>query len=290
MIIPVLNDAQRLAVCLRALEDQTYPQASYEVIVVDNNSAESIAPVVSRFNHALVVEERRPGSYAARNRGLTVARGSVVAFTDADCIPARDWLEKGVGNLLRAPGCGLVAGRIEIFFKDPARPTAVELYEKRIALAQRRYVEIYGFGATANVFTFRRTFEEAGLFIEELKSGGDLEWSRRVAEGGRDVIYAADTLVRHPARSSLSQLYRKLARSTGGLYDLKRLKGRRFVSFDRSLLVDALPPVRAVVNVFRESCPGTTSEKLKVAAIICFARYVQFFEKLRLALGARSKG
>jgi cellulose synthase/poly-beta-1,6-N-acetylglucosamine synthase-like glycosyltransferase len=48
-----------------------------------------------------------------------MARGEIVAFTDSDCIPATDWIEKGVDNLLRIPNCGLVAGEIAVFFKDP---------------------------------------------------------------------------------------------------------------------------------------------------------------------------
>jgi glycosyltransferase involved in cell wall biosynthesis len=181
VIVPVFNDAERLKVCLRALEDQTYLKQLYEVIVVDNGSEESVEPVVAEFGHARVSHEERSGSYAARNRGLALARGEIIAFTDADCIPAADWIEKGVANLLRLSHCGLIAGRVDVFPQDPHRPTAVELYESRTALLQKEYVEDGGFGATANMFTRRAVFERVGLFDGGLKSGGDIEWSRRVA-------------------------------------------------------------------------------------------------------------
>jgi len=93
VIIPVYNDPERLKTCLQALEEQTYPQSSYEVIVVDNGSDESIEPIVTEFNQAKAGYEPHPGSYAARNKGLSLARGEVIAFTDADCIPALDWIE-----------------------------------------------------------------------------------------------------------------------------------------------------------------------------------------------------
>ena len=49
VIIPVYNDPIRLETCLQALEEQTYPKSSYEVIVVDNGSDESIEPIVVEF-------------------------------------------------------------------------------------------------------------------------------------------------------------------------------------------------------------------------------------------------
>src|ERR1041385_8126335 len=104
VIIPVWNDPERLTKCLDALRKQTYPAHSYEIIVVDNGSAVPVDRVVASYGHARVVHEQRVGSYAARNSGLKVARGQVIAFTDADCLPAPDWIEKGVAHLKRE-GC-----------------------------------------------------------------------------------------------------------------------------------------------------------------------------------------
>ncbi|MBO1348747.1 MAG: glycosyltransferase family 2 protein [Hormoscilla sp. GUM202] len=96
VIIPVYNDAEPLRTCLECLENQTYPKESYEVIVVDNASQSDTASVVNEFSQAMITYEKKPGSYAARNKGISVAKGEIIAFTDADCIPAADWIEKGV--------------------------------------------------------------------------------------------------------------------------------------------------------------------------------------------------
>ena len=77
VIIPVYNDAERLKKCLLALEKQTYPQAQYEVIVVDNASEENIKDVVSQFPQARLTFENSPGSYAARNQGISIAKGEL---------------------------------------------------------------------------------------------------------------------------------------------------------------------------------------------------------------------
>jgi glycosyltransferase involved in cell wall biosynthesis len=284
VIVPVWNDAERLGDCLRALEAQTYPGELYEVVVVDNDSEEPVGPVVERHGRARLVHEGSPGSYAARNTGLAQARGVVVAFTDADCLPAPDWIEKGVERLTRGGGRLVVAGRVEIFPRTPRRPNAVEQYEVLFALAQRRYVREYRFGATANLFAWREAFARVGPFLSEVKSGGDLEWVRRAVGYGYELEYSDETRVRHPARASLLQLYSKIVRLAGGIHDLRRIKGRAYLEFDRGFGWEFLPPVRAVFRTLREPTLRRRRDRVKVCAVLLFVRYVQAFERLRLAL------
>lgn len=139
---------------LTGLRDTELSKSLYEIIVVDNGSVENIKFLVSQFPQTSFTNEPQPGSYAARNKGISIARGEIIAFTDSDCIPALNWLEVGVQHLLSVPKCGLVAGRIEIFFKNPNHPTAVEIYDRITYLKQNKYIEKYKFGATANLFTF----------------------------------------------------------------------------------------------------------------------------------------
>jgi glycosyltransferase involved in cell wall biosynthesis len=255
VIVPVFDDAERLALCLESLERQTYSKNLYQVIVVDNGSAESVKPVVAGFRQAGAVYENRPGSYAARNTGISLARGDVLAFTDADCIPSQDWIQKGVAALLGISRGGLVAGRIDIMFRDPDHPTAVELYEARCSLRQRQYVEVGGFGATANLFTFREVFD-------------------RVA---------------HPARRSVGELYRKVARVIGGLHDLNRKKKVSYIDIGKGFFIDSLPPVRASNGVLSDPGIETLRNKIKIIAVMFFVQYAQVWERVRLKLGVRSK-
>jgi glycosyltransferase involved in cell wall biosynthesis len=281
VIIPVRDDRQ-LAKCLRALEDQTYPKSAYEVIVVDNGSNESVDPVVAGFGQAQTVREGRSGSYAARNRGLTLARGEVIAFTDSDCIPDPGWIEMGVARLLGTLNCGLIAGRVESFFEDPLRPTAVELYESVTAFPQKRYVEVRRFGATANLFTFKSVFEDVGPFDDELRSGGDYEWGRRVFASGYGQVYADDVRVAHPARRSFGQLRGKIVRVADGhrsnpkYADSSRLIGE--------LLVLLLPPVRVAFRIFLDKSLGGIGTRAKVVLVMCLVRYLQVWERLRVRL------
>ena len=294
VIIPVYNDGERLKLCLEALENQTYAKNLYEVIVIDNGSDESedIKGVVAQFSQAIATSETTPGSYAARNKGISLAKGEAIAFTDSDCIPALNWIENGVKNLLQVPNCGLVAGKIEIFFKNPNQLTPVELYESIMALPQKEFLEKHNYGATANVFTFKRVIENVGIFDANLKSSGDVEWGQRVASCGYKQVYAEDTCVDHPARYSFEQLYRRTLRHAGGHYDLQKQKCQSFLKQNQMFLAsffrDLTPPLMFAFKVFSDSRLKTIEQKIKVSLVMVFIRYISAWEKLRLKLGGNS--
>lgn len=216
VIIPVYNDEAALRLCLDLLEKQTYPADSYEVIVVDNNSSSPLDNAVVPFPHVKLLQETRRGSYVARNTGLAAAKGDHLAFIDSDCLPALDWLEKGVSYLLRNPDCGLVAGRVETFAQNPNHPTAVELYELLYAFPIQYIVETQHLTPAGNLFTFRSVFDAVGPFDATLQSGGDSEWGLRVHAHNYRQIYADDVIVRHPARRTWAELHKKHARTAKG--------------------------------------------------------------------------
>lgn len=303
VVIPVYNDSERLRVCLRALQEQTYPHAKYEVIVVDNNSEESIEEVVYPFSQAILTSEKKSGSYAARNRGISVAKGEVLAFTDSDCIPAANWLETGVSNLLSVPNCGLVGGKIEIFFKNPNCPTTVEVYDSIMHLQQKRYVEICHYGATANVFTLRKVFDKVGMFDSNLRSGGDREWGERVFNQGFQLVYADDCWVAHPARYSIGQLIRKVIRISQGPCQLLQTKEEE-KHFLNQLIEDLSwlrPPLRSTFKrLFLRKESKNTRHKIKVFFLsllihyayhsLCFKEKIKLrfnITKLNLSVGAK---
>lgn len=293
VIIPVFNDSARLKICLNALDNQTYPKDRYEVIVVNNGSDEDIESVVKSFNQAIITDENRPGSYAARNKGISFAQGEVIAFTDADCIPASDWIEKGVTNLQRTLNCGLVAGKIELFFKNPERPTAVELYDNiKLGFPQKKFVEESRYGATANVFTFRRVIEAVGLFDDTLKSSGDREWGQRVFAAGYQLVYAEDACVSHPARHSWAELRKKVVRVIGGHQDLKGKRESSPLKFTINALKDSfkdlLPPFRMYFYIWSYETLKGNRQRLQFLIAMLFVRHLRAWERVRLLIGGEA--
>lgn len=256
IIIPVFNDTECLRLCLRALQEQKYAQP-YEVIVVDNTSEEDVEEEVSQFPCAQYLHESQPDSYAARDKGISVASGNMVGFTDSDYIATDDSIKRGTEKLLSVPNCGLVVGAIELFFRDPGHPTAVELYEMLTAFKQQKNVEVNHWGATANVFTFMSVIEDVGLFTEKLQSGGDIDWGQRIFAAGYPQLYTDQCKVLHPARYSLEQLHKKTVRVAKSRYD--RLKKIHETSHYKPGFKDDLissvsralrPPIKSAINIF----------------------------------------
>ena len=233
VIIPVYNDGDPLEKCLEALEHQTYPDSKFQVNVVDNASDENIEAVVDSFECARVLFEAQPGSYAARNRGVRETDGDILAFTDADCVPVDSWIEEGVGHLTGGTGCDLLGGRIEFTFRTPGQPSPPEYFDATHYLDQAKYVHEEKFAATANAFTWRRLFEEVGLFDTSRRSGGDLEWGQRVHRNGGILCYSKSARVQHPARQ-YEGLRRKILRIVEG-----KVQERKRQEYPlRELLVD----------------------------------------------------
>lgn len=290
VIIPVFNDVERLKLCLKALEGQTYPKDSYEVIVVDNASEEDIKSIVAEFSQARYAFEDKVGSYAARNQGISIAKGDILAFTDADCIPNPDWVEKGAASLQSVSNCGLVAGRIDLFFKEPDCPTPVELYESiEMDFSQEENVEKDHFGVTANLFTFKSVIHDVGGFDYTLKSGGDREWGGRVFAAGYQQIYADDVLIAHPARHSFSQLYKRIARFTGGQYDLFMSKNPSSWESAMNLIGSFKPPFRSFYRIWTNDKLYNLKRKMQFILVMFFARYVVISEKISLYSGRKSR-
>jgi glycosyltransferase involved in cell wall biosynthesis len=294
VIIPVFNDSDRLKLCLETLETQTYPSDRYEAIAVDNGSEdlEAVKNTVALFGKASLAYERIPSSYAARNKGVSLAKGEIIAFCDADCIPHDDWIERGVESLLSVSNCGLLGGKIELFFQDPDRLTPVELYEKFHAFPQQEFIEKHHYGATANVFTFKTVIQKIGGFAQQLKSTGDYEWGQRIYLAGYQQVYSDRVCVKHPARSSYEELKVRNRRIAGGIYDSfcqKKLSKLDFNKlFWKSLFLDAVDPLAFTYITLRNPKIESFDRKISISLTRFFIMSVRCWEKIRLKLGGVS--
>jgi glycosyltransferase involved in cell wall biosynthesis len=206
IIVPVHNGGTRLDALLDGLTQQDLA-APYEVIVVDDASTDDTAEQVRRRGFRLLRTKRRSGSYAARNLAVGEARGTILAFTDADCTPTPAWLAAGVAALER--GADLVAGHIEVPLGP--RPTVAALVDRLRFLDQQRYVGT-GFAATANLLVRKALVEDLGAFNDRLRSGGDLEFGLRARAAGGSIVYAPDAVVIHDSRDTMNALVRKAFR------------------------------------------------------------------------------
>ena len=169
--------------CLEALVEQDYPRDRIEVIAVDNRSTDGTAAVMSRYPVRVVAERRVQSSYAARNTGLAVARGGVLLFTDADCVPDREWTRALVAAL-EDEDAGGAAGRIEAAAGD-ALVERFQADEHVLDAAAAFTRPSLPFAQTANA-AYRPSSSRGRGCSTDVVSGGDLDFSWRMqrAVGG----------------------------------------------------------------------------------------------------------
>lgn len=290
VIIPVYRDQERLALCLDKLAQQTYPSDRYEVIVVDNGSDnyDSLRTLVESYDNARIVQEPTPGSYAARNQGIAVAQGDLLAFTDADCLPSPGWLENGIRPLVDNPKCGAVGGRIEMFYERPDRVTIPELYDQVIfGFPYEEMLAGHGGIITANVFTRKDVIEDVGPFLARLKSFGDQEWGMRVRAAGYDQVYVNEAWVGHPVRGTYETIARKKIRCSGGVFDLYIreetawfVRYRRLAKLTFEDIVVHTPP--QLVTAMTDPRLAPLSTRLQIVRMILSMQVLSAWEKYRL--------
>ena len=283
VIIPVYNDTQRLLTCIKALSDQTYRKDLYEIIVVDNGSDEDIEFLLHQVNNVVFSQESKVGAFPARNKGIMISKGDIIAFTDSDCIPDRNWIEQGVRSLLSSTDCGLVAGKIDIFYKSRC-PSAIELYDGLTALPQKKFLENDHYGATANLFVPRNVFEKLGLFSDVfITEGGDAEFGHRVMKAGFRQHFCPQAIVMHPARDTIKAVMHKALRATIGTQQTIEKYNYHGWSTFRYVYVQLLKrPSKLNLTMSKWQYSPSRQKRVQVILLYFIIKIAQIMERVRV--------
>jgi glycosyltransferase involved in cell wall biosynthesis len=212
VIVPFYNSNAFVARCCEALVSQEYARDRYEVLMVDNGSPDDCAEIVRGFDGIQMLFEPEKGSYAARNRGLKHARGKIVAFTDADCVPRKDWLAR-IASAMDDPEVQIVLGGRQYASGD-GLIGMLSAYEARMAASTFTGSRPERYYAYTNNMAFRRdVFERIGDF-DPVQRGGDSLLLRRAlaALGGCGIArYDPEVVVRHLEIATVSDYLEKKA-------------------------------------------------------------------------------
>lgn len=283
IIIPVFNDAAGVARTLEGISRQSWPIDDIEVIVVDNGSDEPIHFHTEYPFPVHLIRCETPGSYAARNAGAALATGGVLAFTDADCVPCKHWLERGSRFLIDGGGAFVVGGHVA--FNTLKSPSSVALYQITMGFGQESNIRDKGFTATANLFCTRTQFEKVGPFDERLLSGGDREWSWRARAHHISVRYLPDAIVYTDPRSTFNSAVRQARRVVAGRASLRRL-GLAHIG---DTAVDKHRTGWRSANWILANPRLGSWDKLRILSAAAFIRGAAAVESVRLALGAKAE-
>ncbi len=226
VVVPVRNGVPKIARCLQALFEQTLQP--YEVIVVDGHSTDATVEVAGKYPVTVVYEDHRTVG-GARQVGVEHARGDYVAFTDADCIPRKDWLENlvcefddgivGVGGGIRNVGTGLWEESIALAL-DTFLGSANSVQD-RVLEGKRIVKSISG----CNSIYRKKDIVAVGGFDVRLSINEDTELNSRLQQLGT-IVYTPEAIVHHHQERGLEEFVRRMhffgyGRGVNRLWDLQ---------------------------------------------------------------------
>ncbi len=195
VLIPAYNEEKYIIRTLEALLQQDYP--NFEIIITDNASTDNTALLVEQFialystNNipVLLVYEHKRGTNFARERARVEATGSVIAQIDADCLPSKYWISKGVVAL-----CGshqkrvAVTGPYDYFDGNKLMRTGAFLVQKFAYPLINIMVQLKGNGAIligGNAFIRSQVLEKTGGYNTALTFyGDDVDLGKKISQFG----------------------------------------------------------------------------------------------------------
>lgn len=207
VVIPAYNAAGRIGRCLQALEVQTVARDTYEVIVVDDGSADDTASVAAAMG-ARVLRQENQGPGSARNYGAREARGEILVFTDDDCIAEPNFLEEIVRPIIQDTAIAGVQGRYRTRQTEfAARFIQAEIEERYDRM--RRFDSINFIGTYAAAYR-KDVFLKHGGFDTQYRqaSGEDIDHSFKLAALGYRMVFRQEAVVHHTHPVTLAHVAR----------------------------------------------------------------------------------
>ena len=246
IIVPAKNEGKVIGRFLDAVAKLDYPKDKVEVIVVEDGSTDDTIGICTRHvemqnaNVRVVHKSACNGKPSALNYGLEKAKGEIVAFFDADSVPASDAL-LNVGRYFEDPNVAAVQGRTLSINLNQNMLTRFISYEETV------WCEVYLQGKDAlDLFVhlkgscqfLRRSVLEHLKGFDENALSEDMELSARLAERGYKIRYASDARSWQESPADLKQLLRQRTRWFRGTMEVALRYGRLMARPNR-LTIDA---------------------------------------------------
>ncbi len=193
VVIPVLNCEQFIAEALASVAAQQHPRI--EAIVVDDGSTDRSAEVASQFPFVRCIRREHGGIGAARNTGIQLARGTFLAFLDADDLWPESRLSQLLDQFANDPSLQMASGRTEQFLDASAEVQAVPETND---------------GIVAGAVVIKMdAFKRIGLFNEQLKVGEWLDWHSRAKLTDMKTVHLPEVVLRRRIHQNNTVIQRR---------------------------------------------------------------------------------
>ncbi len=171
VVIPFYSGVEWLCEAVQSVIDQTYE--NIEIIVVNDGSPEDIQPFLDRYKDMIVYQyQDNQGAAVARNKGISLASGSYIAFEDSDDIWLPTKLEKQIGFMEENDFLWSHTGYYNWWPENGKTKIANSKYDYYDI---RKQIDVSCRIAMPSVVVSKRVFEEHPeiKFPEELRKGQD---------------------------------------------------------------------------------------------------------------------
>jgi len=204
IIIPTYNEEANLAQCLESLDNLNYPHERIEIIVVDNGSTDRTREIARNFNVKLYQAENK---YIAglRNLGVQQASGEIIAFVDADCIVAEDWLQQA-SNYFDNP-------HIAAWGSPALPPFDLSWVQKTwyLVRSKKHIIQEVDWLESMNFFMRKKQFLEINGFNEALVTCEDVDISYRLQGKGKIISDMSIKVIHHGEAATVKEFFKKEA-------------------------------------------------------------------------------
>lgn len=181
IILPIYNTAKYIRESLESILHQTY--SDFEIICIDDGSTDTsmeivqeIAGMDSEGRIVMIQLEKNSGIAAARNAGITIARGTFIAFADADDIWKPQKLELQMAQFASDPHLDISFCMIQNFISP-------ELSDEEKNQKDTLLDPISG--QVSGAFLAKKSsFDQVGLLNETYRIGEFIDWMARANELG----------------------------------------------------------------------------------------------------------
>ncbi len=190
IVIPAHNEEKNIADTIRAVLAQDYH--NYEIIVVNNASADATETIARSFP-IIVVNETRKGLLWAREAGRVASSGNIIINIDADCLPETDWLSRGMEHFKKDRTVA-VTGPYDyhdggFFFRNGSLFTQKYMYKLMSIILQAPFIKKGAVLIGGNNFIRADVLAKAGGYTTSiLFYGEDTDTAQKIARHGNVVF------------------------------------------------------------------------------------------------------
>lgn len=221
VVVPSYNASETIRACLDALmrQETDFP---YEVILVNSSDDETPAIVRDEFPDVKLVQlANQTFAGTARNLGATEARAELLAFTDADCVPHRNWLA-ALNDAFAAYECNCAVGAMDGVPGENWIAKLDRVLQFTSVLPSGPAMWISGsMGGTANLGVTNETYEAVGGF-REVRWGEDVIFTTTLNRRFGSVRFVPEAVVGHVSPTRWDALISR-AYTMGTRFPISRL-------------------------------------------------------------------